>query len=187
MRIWTLQDEHGKIRFRLAPGDILFLLSLIGTGLFSLIQHRKRPVVPLGKSVFIPINLPTGGTLDDLKTRFEHVVRSSLLGNRLAHLYAVLFDPDLVLAYIDDPWLAEQVAADNISSNTALFLCAASVEEAVEARTFSTNPANTMAAYLRSEFKKRDWLWPPSPLAWKQHFLQHYVDTLFKPGTPLKG
>lgn len=187
VRILTLADEQGKIRFRLAITDILFLLSLIGISILSSIQHRKRPVLRLSSGLFIPKNLPTGDTLDDLQARFQEAVDSFLLGNRLAYLYAVLFDPDLILSYVKQPWLADQVEADNLASNTALFLCIAAIEEEIEVRTFSNNPANTMAAYLRSEFKKRDWMWPHSPLAWKQHFLHHYVDTLFRPGAPLKG
>ena len=53
------------------------------------------------------------------------------------------------------------------------------IEAAVEDRTFSGNPANTLSVYMRREFGKRGWLWPPSSLAWKQFFLRHFVDVLF--------
>ena len=102
-----------------------------------------------------------------------------LFGSRLAYLYAVLFDPDLILSYIDDRWLARQVEADNLANSSALFLCAAAIEAAVKDRTFGDTPSNTLASYLRSEFKKRGWLWPSSPFVWKLHFLKHYVEALF--------
>lgn len=179
MRIWPLVDRKGKIRFQLAVADILFLLGLVGAEVVSLWGRRNRPVLYLSNGIFIPENLPTGDTLECLQERFQNKVGASLLGQRLAHLYAVLFDPDLILSYIDDPWLERQVEADNLASNSALFLCAAVIEAAVEDRTFGDNPSNTLASYLRSEFKKRDWLWPSSPLAWKQFFLRHFVDALF--------
>ncbi len=170
LHIWPLTDRQGKILFRLAPADILFLLGLVGAGVVSLWQRRRRPVLHLSSGVFIPENMPTGDTLDGLEQRFQEAVGVPLLGHRLAHLYAVLFDPDLVLSYIDDHWLAGQVEADNLASNSALFLCAAVIEAAVEDRTFSGNPANTLSVYMRREFEKRGWLWPSSSLAWKQFF-----------------
>ena len=43
-------------------------------------------------------------------------------------------------------------------------------------RAFQGNAANTIAAYLRSAFKKRGWAWPKNPLAWKRHFIEHHVE-----------
>ena len=68
-----------------------------------------------------------------------------------------------------------------MASNTALFHCAALVEAAVEGLPLAETPANTLASYLRGKFKHARWLWPPSPLAWKKHFLNHYMDALFEP------
>ena len=175
----TGEQHKIKIRFRLTFADILYLLGLVGAGMVALWQHRKRPVLHLSNGIFIPENLPTGDTLERLEQRFQEAVGAALLGHRLAHLYAVLFDPDLILSYVGDRWLARQVEADNLASNSALFLCAAAIEAVVKERTFGDNPANTLAVYLRSEFKKRDWLWPSSPFAWKQFFLKHYVEALF--------
>jgi len=180
------RSHSAKINFRLALSDIFYLLNLVIAGFVSLLQDRKRPVLRLSDGVFIPKNLPTGDTLGGLEWRFQAAVKATLFGSRLAYLYAVLFDPDLILDYIDDAWLADQVVVDNLASNTALFHCVALVESAVEGRAFGDNPANTLAAYLRSEFRRRDWLWPPSPLAWKQYFLEHHVEMLFPPGYPIK-
>ncbi len=179
LHIWPLTDRQGKILFRLAPADILFLLGLVGAGVVSLWQHRRRPVLHLSSGIFIPENMPTGDTLERLEQRFQEAVDGSLFGSRLAYLYAVLFDPDLILSYIDDRWLARQVEADNLANSSALFLCAAAIEAAVKDRTFGDTPSNTLASYLRSEFKKRGWLWPSSPFVWKLHFLKHYFEVLF--------
>ena len=97
----------------------------------------------------LPETLPTGETLAGLAQRLQHAVGSDLLGRRLAWLYAVLFDPDLIRSYIKDSYLARQVETRNIENNTALFLCIAVIEEAVEGRAFRNDPANTVGAYLR--------------------------------------
>ena len=49
------------------------------------------------------------------------------------------------------------------------------IEEAVEGRAFRNDPANTVGAYLRGEFKKRGWKWPKHAYAWQQHFLTHHT------------
>ena len=90
----------------------------------------------------------------------------------------MLFDPDLIHSYIKDPYLARQVETRNIENNTALFLCIAAIEEAVEERAFRNDAANTVGAYLRGEFKKRGWKWPKHAYAWQQHFLTHHLKDL---------
>ncbi len=176
---WEQEGKPQKIRFRLPIADMFVLLKYIGIGIFSWFHRRKWPLLRLRSGVFIPKNLPTGHTLEHLVGRFQKTVGSALLGRRMAYLYAVLYEPDLVLPYIDVPWLAEQVAADNLANNTALFHCVAMVEAAIEGQRFADSPANTLASYLRGKFKHARWLWPPSPLAWKKHFLNHYIETLF--------
>ena len=138
--------------------------------------------------LFIPQRLPTGDTLARLVSRFQHLVDSELLGRRLARLYAVLFDPDLILDYIDEAYLIPQVEAGNLVNNSALFRCVAAVEKSVEGRSFGETPDNTVASYLRAEFKRRDWDWPTHPLAWKQFFLNNYTDQLLndRPSLPVE-
>ncbi len=160
---------------------VVVLLLSCGVLLYLLIRRRPPPTAPSWKNngVFIPRSLPTGDSLERLVARFQQVIDARLFGSRLARLYAILFDPDLIMAYIDDVFLARQVETDDIANNTALFLCVAAIEKAVDGRVFGDNPANTLGSYLRAEFKKRDWTWPTHPLAWKQFFLRHYADTLF--------
>ncbi len=153
------------------------LLVSLGFGLFYLAQ-RRRWMRQLQRVQILPETLPTGETLAGLAQRFQHAVGSDLLGRRLARLYAVLLDQDLIDSHIKDPYLARQVEAHNIENNTALFLCVAVVEEAIEGRAFHNDPANTLASYLRGEFKKRGWEWPKHPYAWKQHFITHHLKDL---------
>ena len=166
---------------RLLIALIIVLLLICGVLLYLLIRRRHSGMARAGRNngVFIPRSLPTGDTLERLVSRFQQAIDSNLFGSRLARLYATLFDPDLVLTYIDESFLANQVETDDIANNTALFLCVAAVEQAIEGRAFGDNPANTLGSYLRAEFRKRDWTWPTHPLAWKQFFLHHYVETLF--------
>ncbi len=166
---------------RLLIALIVVLLLSCGVLLYLLVRRRHYGTARAWRNngVFIPTSLPTGDTLARLVSRFQQAIDSNLFGSRLARLYAILFDPDLILAYIDDAFLASQVETDGIANNTALFLCVAAVEQAVEGRAFGDNPANTLGSYLRAEFRRRDWTWPTHPLAWKQFFLHHYVETLF--------
>ena len=160
---------------------IVVLLLSCGVLLYLLVRRRPYGTTRAGRrdGVYIPRRLPTGDTLAQLVARFQHVADTNLFGSRLARLYALLFDPDLVLPYLDDTFLVHQVESSSIANNTALFLSVAAIEQAVEGRVFGDNPANTLGAYLRAEFKKRDWTWPTHPLAWKQFFLDQYVDALF--------
>ncbi len=181
IRILLIEKERSRNRFHLA---LVALLLVAGAGLLLFWRWRKRPAASvtdrLEGALVIPENLPTGDTLADLERRFRQAVDSELLGSRLARLYAVLFDPDLVLVHIKDAVLAKQIKASRVENNTALFLCAAAVEEGVEGRSFRNNPANTLGAYLRSEFRKRKWGWPKNPLAWKRYFWDHHVPLLFE-------
>ncbi len=179
IRILLLERERNRRRLGLAFGGLLLLLGFVGAGYFLYVRRRRALIEQLRSAVVIPENLRTGLTLQRLTQRFQQNVDAELFGTRLARLYAVLFDPDLVLPYLDDPFLARQVEADSIGNNTSLFLCAAAVEEAIEGRAFHGNPANTLGAYLRGEFRKRDWEWPKNPLAWKQHFMDYHVAALF--------
>ena len=159
---------------------VLVLLAACGILLYLLLQRRRQAAAEGLDGLFIPRHLPTGDTLARLVWRFQHLADSELLGSRLARLYAVLFDPDLVLDYLDDPYLVPQVETGRLVNNTALFRCVAAVEQAVEGRCFGETPANTLGAYLRAEFRKHGWPWPSHPIAWKQFFLEHYADRLLK-------
>ena len=122
-------------------------------------------------------------TLEQLEQRFHEIVdpkrKSLTLGRRLARLFATLFDPDLVLPYLDDPYLVPQVEMDDMADNTALFLCVAMMEEAIDGQVFRNDPANSLGSYLRGEFRKQDWPWPKNPLAWKLHFMRYHAKKLF--------
>ncbi len=159
---------------------LIVLLLMCGVLLYLLLRGYYGASSRRPDGMFIPRTLPTGDTLARLVWRFQRLVDSALLGRRLARLYAVLFDPDLILDYIDDTYLAPQVEASNLNNNASLFRCVAAVEKIVEGSTFSETPDNTVAAYLRAEFKRCDWDWPTHPLVWKQFFLNHYTDRLFE-------
>ncbi len=157
---------------------VIVLLLACGLLAYLLLRERSGGAAWRRKGLFIPQRLPTGDTLEHLVRRFQHLTNSALLGRRLARLYAVLFDPDLILEYINDTYLTPQIETGNLINNTALFLCVAAVEEAIEARSFGETPNNTVGSYLRAEFKRRGWIWPTHPLAWKKFFLEQYVDQL---------
>ena len=158
---------------------VIVLLLVCGVLSYFLLRERFGASARNRDGQFIPKTLPTGDTLARLVWRFQQLVGSELLGRRLARLYAVLFDPDLVLDHIDEAYLIPQVRDGNLVNNAALFRCVAAVEKAIEGTTFSETPDNTVAAYLRAEFKRRGWDWPTHPLAWKQFFLNNYTDRLF--------
>ena len=179
IRLLLIEQERSETLFWLAVAGSLLLLGLVGAGFYQYIRRRAAIYDKIRESVVLPEDLQTGLTLDKLVQRFQEIVNSVLLGKRLAYLYAVLFEPDLVLDYIDDPYLQPQIETHSLENNTALFECAATVEEAVdEDRTFRGNAANTMRSYLLNEFRKRDWEWPKSPLAWKRYFLKYHVKRL---------
>ena len=181
IRLLLIRSEQRQSRLRWALVAVL-LLGLAGAGFVYLWRRQGRRAVPVhepaapARSILEP--QPTGLSLEELRQRFQTAVEPPLLGARLAHLYAVLFNPDLVLAYIDDPYLKPQVEAGRIETNTALFRCAAAVETAVDGQAFSEHPANTLGAYLRAKCRQRDWPWPKNPPEWKQHFLDHHADVL---------
>ena len=66
------------------------------------------------------------------------------------------------------------VEAGHIENNAELFRCVAAVETVLEDKTFKPDPANTLASYLRPQFKQHGWDWPKSPLAWRRHFIEHH-------------
>ncbi len=123
--------------------------------------------------------MPTGYTLDQLKQTFQQAVNSELFGRRLAYLYALLFEPDMVRSYIDDDYLLGQVETDSLRSSAGLFRCVAMIETALDNQVFSGTPSNSIGNYLRKAFEKHDWPWPSHPLDWKRFFLTHHLDTLF--------
>ena len=178
IRILLIKQDRNRTLLLFALAGIVLLLGLVGTGFYF---HLRRRAIyeQIQESIVPPEHLKTGLSLPALHQRFQKITGSELLGKRLAHIYAVLFDPQLVLDYIDDPYLKPQVESGSVENNTALFECAAMVEEAVdEQRTFRGNAANTIRSYLLTEFRKREWKWPKSPLAWKRYFLAHHVKRL---------
>ena len=56
----------------------------------------------------------------------------------------------------------------------------AAIEEERTNEAFTGRAENTLGAYLRREFDKREWIWPKHPVIWKQHFIQHHVEKLFE-------
>ncbi len=157
----------------------LLLLGLVGTRFFLHLRRREAILDQLQNATVIPKNLHTGLTLEQLERRFQKVAESELFGSRLAFLFAVLYEPDLVMPYIEDGYLLPQVEEDRVADNSALFLCSAAVEEAVKDMKFRGRAENTLRSYLSGEFEKRDWEWPKSPLAWKLFFLEQHAKTLF--------
>jgi len=178
IRLLLIEHEQNQMLFWLAIAGLILLIGLVGAGYFYGRMRRRALYEQLRQSVVLPEVLKTGLSLKTLKKRLQRSLKSKLLGRRLAHIYAVLFDPELVLPYIDDPYLVPQVEGSSLDNNTALFQCAAMVEEAVEGRTFQGDTANTLRSYLLREFKNRSWEWPKNPPAWKRHFLEHHVETL---------
>ncbi len=178
IRILLIEQDRNRMLLLFSLAGIVLLLGLVGAGYYL---HRRRQAVyeQIKESIVLLEHLKTGLTLRKLEKRFQKIANSELLGKRLARIFAVLFDPALVLDYIDDPYLKPQVATGRVENNTALFECEAAVEQARdEDRTFQGNAANTIRSYLLSEFRKRHWKWPKSPLAWKRFFLEHHVKRL---------
>jgi len=133
--------------------------------------------------VYIPYEMPTGLSLDELKARFQSLPNvTALLASRLAYGYAILLDRDLILAYIDDDYLRPQVETGRLKNNTALFLSMAPIETAVDGQVFEGRPENSIAAYLRGAFGRQGWPWPSHPLAWKKYFMEYHLETLFGAG-----
>lgn len=157
----------------------LLLLGLVGTRFFLHLRRREAILDQLQDATVIPKNLHTGLTLEQLERRFQKVAESELFGSRLAFLFAVLYEPDLVMPYIEDGYLLPQVEENRVADNSALFLCSAAVEEAVKDMKFRGRAENTLRSYLSGEFEKRDWEWPKSPLAWKLFFLEQHARALF--------
>lgn len=179
IRILLIEHERSRILLWLAIVGLLLLLGLLGTGLYQYVERRAAVYDKIRESIVLPEDLQTGLTLKELEQRFQQITDSKLLGSRLGRLFAVLFEPTLVLDYIDDPYLKPQVASYDLETSTGLFECEAAVEVAVdEDRTFQGDPANTIRAYLLNEFRKRSWDWPKNPPAWKRFFLEHHVKGL---------
>jgi len=181
IRLLLIENERDQQRYRYAL--VALLIVLITVGFVFLLRLKSPPSHDKHASngVYIPKNMPTGLTLEELEQRFQKMVRSEKLGSRLAYLYAVLFDPELILAYIKDSYYASQVAEDRVENNTALLLCAAAVEEARTGVAFTGKTENTLRSYLRGEFENRGWEWPKHPVLWKRYFLEFHVERLFSP------
>jgi len=182
IRLLLIENEHDEQRLRYVLAALLIVLTIVG---FVFLLRLKSPpslYKYASNGVYIPKNMPTDLTLDELERRFQKMVRSVKLGSRLAYIYAVLFDPELILAYIKDIYYANQVTEDNVGNNTALLLCAAAVEVARTGVTFTGKAENTLGAYLRGEFDNRGWDWPKHPILWKRYFLEYHVEKLFNMG-----
>lgn len=175
-RALRLLERRKQVRTTVA---LLVILLLAGTGGFLFFLRRRAispPPAPEG--TFIPKRLSIADTLAGLESLFRKTVDPNPLGNLLAHLFATLFDPELVLVYITDPHLVRQVETDTLKDNTALFLCVATVEAAIAGGPLNDDAASTIKSYLQEHFDKQGWPWPTQPLAWKVYFLQHHADLL---------
>ncbi len=192
-RLLLIENGRSQTRFHFAL-SALFVVLAGGVMLFIYFRQRipaLRPQ-PLGQPAgltiarkkangdFVPTKLPTGLTLDELEQWFQQAIGLKKLALRLAWIYAVLLDIELVLPYITDDYLAGRVETYSIGSNAELFKCVAAVEEARTGETFTGRAENTLGAYLRAEFDKRGWDWPKHPVLWKQHFIKHHVEMLFE-------
>ena len=176
-------------------GGFVFLLMLGGVGFLFLRQRYKPTKPPLvvekarGGVHIIPVNLPTGLGLDQLKQRFQDKMEDPRAGRCWAYAYAALLDPGLVLPFLkagaqaDAPWLADlvkHVEADSVPNNRVLHRCVIAVEAAVDGETYGKNPENTMLKLFQRECDKRDWAYPTHPTEWKRHFIEHHLDILFE-------
>lgn len=177
-----IENERQRRRLHLVLGGLLVLVALVGSGLVLLWRRPRRLAAALeskSNGMFIPRRLPTGRTLDNLVAHFRKQVKVHLLGLHLAYLFATLFEPELILPHLDDPWLIEHLEQDNLPSNAALFRCIAAAEETlIEDQSFGKDPANTLRAYLSNQFKIQGWTWPTHPTEWKQHFVEHHIEHL---------
>lgn len=162
------------------------LLALLGIAFVFFRRHRTRlpsppTVTEHGKGGFyLPFEMPTGLTLAELKGRFQAIPGATeLAARRLAYCYALLFDRALIQAYIKDAQLQAQVEEDRLKDNTALFLCVALIETAVDRQVFSGRPENSIRAHLRGVFDRNGGAWPSHPTEWKRFFIEHHLDTVF--------
>ena len=96
IRLLLLRSARSHFRLRLVLVGLLVLLGLVSVGFVVLWRRRFGPATPAygHNGVYIPKNMPTGLSLEELTRRFQAAVEPELLGSRLAYLYAVLFDPD---------------------------------------------------------------------------------------------
>lgn len=161
----------------------LLLLVLLAIGFVLFLRHKPRPPSPLdhGKGGFyLPYEMPTGLSLDELKGRFQTIPDiTPLVAKRLAYSYAILFDRALIRAYITDDYLQPQVEEDRLKDNTTLFLCIAPIETVVDQHVFSGRPENSIRAHLDTAFKKHGWPWPTHPTEWKRYFMYYHMELLF--------
>ncbi len=193
IRLLLIENDRTRTRYYFALSGLFIVL---GGGVVLFLFFRRRiptlnsppPSQPAGTSIakkksngdFIPRKMPTGLTLDELEQRFREAVDSKKLGGRLAWIYAILLDIELILPYITDEYLAGKVEAYNVGNNAELFKCVAAIEEERTNEAFTGRAENTLASYLRGEFDKRPWLWPKHPVVWKLHFIEYHVEMLFK-------
>lgn len=103
-RLMLIDSERQRHRDQNIIG-ILLLSLLVMVALFLLRRRHSPSVIDHGKNGFyIPREMPTGFKLEQLREVFQKIVESDLLARRLAYLYAVLFEPELIRSYIDDPF-----------------------------------------------------------------------------------
>ena len=171
-------------------GGFALLFVLGGAGFLFVLRRNQPPKPPLvvekatGGFRIIPVNLPTGLSLDQLKQRFQDKMEAERAGRCWAYAYAALLDPELILPYLKEgpPWLAdlaEHVEADSLPNNRTLMQCVIAIETAVDHETFGKNPENTMLRLFQRECDKRGWTRPTHPTEWKQHFTEYHLDLLF--------
>ena len=180
MRLLLIDTNRHQTYFYLTLAGLLLVLIAIGGMVFFFRQRIPSIIEKKSKGVYIPRRIDTGLTLGELEAYFQEAVESKLFGRRMARIFAALFDPDLVVPYIEDDHLVRQIEEDNIASNAALFQCAAAVDMVLNKQTFQGKPENTMRSYMSTEFARRTWPWPAHPVIWKRFFLKQYAEELLK-------
>lgn len=180
-RLLLIASERQRRRDQNTIGFLV--LVLLGVGFVFLLRRRRRPpsVIEYGKGGFyIPYEMPTGLSLDELKARFETIPNiTALAARRLAYSYALLFDRELIRAYITDEYLRPQIEEDRLHDNTKLFSAIAPIETAVDQQVFSGRPENSIRSHMSEAFKKHGWPWPSHPTEWKRYFMEYHMETLF--------
>ncbi len=161
----------------------ILLLMVVGLA-FMFLLRRWRPLSPVIEhgegGMYLPYEMPTGLSLDELKARFQTIPDiTELATRRLAYAYAILFERALIRAYVTDPYLQPQVEEDRLKDNSALFLVIAPIETAVDQQIFSGRPENSIRSHLRGVFDKHRWPWPSHPTEWKRYFLEYHMETVY--------
>ena len=132
IRLLLFENDRNRTHLYVAL-SALFIVLFGGVVLFVFLRQRgaQLPSPPDGFSIarkksngdFVPRKLATGLTLDEIEERFQESLDQTKFALRLAWIYAVLLDIELILPYITDDYLARKVEAYSIGHNAELFKC----------------------------------------------------------------